>query len=89
MARSTDRFQENRMKKPSLAFALLAFGLTSAQAQERVLDGVLGAVSGALVAGPVGLVAGGVVGATAGPAISSSWGLSGGHRHHRRHRHHY
>ena len=42
-------------------------------------------LAGALVAGPVGLVAGGVVGYTAGPAIASSWGLKG--RRHYRHAH--
>src|SRR3954467_11138595 len=36
-------------------------------AQERVGDAALGAVSGALVLGPVGAVAGAVVGFTAGP----------------------
>ncbi len=52
------------------------------EAQERAVDGALGALAGAVVAGPVGLVAGVFVGATAGPSISSSWGL----RHHRYHR---
>lgn len=58
-----------------------------AVAGERLVDGAMGAVAGALVGGPIGLVAGGVVGATAGPAIAGSWGLK---RHsgawHRRHR---
>ncbi|HLH11707.1 MAG TPA: hypothetical protein VKV77_07515 [Methylovirgula sp.] len=53
-------------------------------AQERAVDGALGAVAGAVVAGPVGLVAGVVVGATAGPSIASSWGL----RHHHHYHHH-
>jgi hypothetical protein len=60
---------------------------TTAMAQERALDGTLGAVAGAVVAGPVGLVAGAVVGVTAGPSISSSWGLR--HHHHHYHRAHY
>ncbi len=55
----------------------------AAKAQERLGDGVMGALAGALVGGPVGAVAGGVVGYTAGPAIASSWGLRG-HRHYRR-----
>jgi hypothetical protein len=55
---------------------------------ERALDSTLGAVSGLVVAGPIGLIAGGVVGATAGPAIASSWGVRGGHHGRRRHRHH-
>ena len=46
-----------------------------ASAQERLGDGAMGALAGALVGGPVDLVAGGVVGYTAGPAIASSWGL--------------
>ncbi len=53
----------------------------AAGAQERLGDAAMGALSGALVAGPVGLVAGGVVGFTAGPAIAHSWGLR--HRHYR------
>ncbi|MGP8233574.1 MAG: hypothetical protein ACLQL2_13070 [Methylovirgula sp.] len=57
---------------------------TALVAQERAIDGTLGAVAGAVVAGPVGLVAGAVVGVTAGPAISSSWGL---HHHHYRRAH--
>ena len=44
-------------------------------AQERAGDAALGALSGAVVLGPVGAVAGAVVGYTAGPSISHSWGL--------------
>jgi hypothetical protein len=51
-----------------------------ANAQERLGDGAMGALAGALVGGPIGLVAGGVVGYTAGPSIASSWGLKK-HRH--------
>ena len=46
---------------------------TIASAGERVGDAALGAISGALVAGPIGAVAGGVIGYTAGPAISGEW----------------
>lgn len=53
-----------------------------AKAQERLGDGAMGALAGALVGGPVGLVAGGVVGYTAGPSVASSWGLKS-HRHYR------
>lgn len=68
----------------TLAAALLWLAPTAhAQAQERLGDGALGALAGAVVAGPVGLVAGGIVGYTAGPAIASSWGLKGHKRHHR------
>ena len=53
---------------------------TAAAAGERVFDGALGAASGALVAGPIGLVAGGVAGFVAGPNISHGLGF---HRHYR------
>ena len=49
----------------------------SAHAESRGTDAALGAVSGALVFGPVGAVAGAVVGFTAGPAISNSWSTNG------------
>lgn len=79
------------MKRLVIAAALTAlFAVpTAVRAQERLGDGALGALAGALVAGPVGLVAGGVVGYTAGPAIASSWGFRG-HRHYRHahYRHH-
>jgi hypothetical protein len=44
-------------------------------AGERLFDGALGAASGALVAGPPGLVAGGVIGYAAGPRISRGLGF--------------
>jgi len=44
-----------------------------AGANERLVDGALGAMAGAVVGGPIGLVAGGVIGAAAGPAVTSSW----------------
>jgi hypothetical protein len=65
------------------AIAGMAFLPSVGNAQERLGDGAMGALAGALVGGPVGLVAGGVVGYTAGPSIASSWGLKG-HRHYRR-----
>lgn len=74
------------MKKVLLIGTVLAAVVTvptALAAQERVVDGALGAVAGAVVAGPVGLVAGAVVGTTAGPSIASSWGL----RHHHHHVH--
>jgi len=64
-----------------IAVALAPFG---ARAQERTGDAALGALSGAVVLGPVGAVAGAVVGYTAGPAIAGSWGLHRGYRHHHR-----
>ena len=45
-----------------------------ANAQERAGSAALGAVSGAVVLGPVGAVAGAFIGYTAGPAIAHSWG---------------
>jgi hypothetical protein len=72
------------------ACAGLFFLPSFANAQERLGDGAMGALAGALVGGPIGLVAGGVVGYTAGPGIASSWGLKGHrhyrHAHYRRHR---
>lgn len=77
------------MRKAQLTMSFLAMSVasTAAIAQERAVDGTLGAVAGAVVAGPVGLLAGAVVGVTAGPSISSSWGLR--HRHHYYHHAHY
>jgi hypothetical protein len=59
------------------ALTLLSLTLVplSAHAETRGTDAALGAVSGAVVFGPVGAVAGAVVGFTAGPAISNSWGV--------------
>ncbi|WP_374548028.1 hypothetical protein [Rhodoblastus sp.] len=77
------------MIRTSLA-AILALGLVCASAEafadERPLDGLLGAGAGALVFGPVGLVAGGVIGYAAGPGIGC--GLRGGCGR-RRHAGHY
>ncbi|MGX1169523.1 hypothetical protein AB7M16_005789 [Bradyrhizobium sp. USDA 372] len=59
------------------AVAMLACVPASALAQERAGDAALGAVSGAVVLGPVGAVAGALIGYTAGPSIARSWGLRG------------
>jgi hypothetical protein len=70
-----------------MAVALLApVVLMPAQAGagERVIDGILGGASGAIVFGPVGLVAGGLTGYVAGPGIARGLGLKG-----RRYRAHY
>jgi hypothetical protein len=56
----------------TMAIVLVPFG---ASAGERMGDAALGALAGAVVLGPVGLVAGAAVGYTAGPSIASSWGL--------------
>ena len=47
----------------------------AANAEERAGDAALGAISGALVFGPMGAVAGALVGYTAGPDIARSWRL--------------
>ncbi len=61
------------------AIAIVALGLSlassAAVAAERTTDAALGAVSGAVVLGPIGAVAGALVGYTAGPSIAHSWGL--------------
>src|SRR5262245_33071004 len=64
------------MKKNNIAVAIALCLLPStALADERVGDAALGAVSGAVVLGPVGALAGAAIGFTVGPAIASSWGL--------------
>src|SRR3977135_3791460 len=62
--------------KKLLVATLVAGSLISfeAKAQNRAGDAALGAVSGAVVLGPVGAVAGALIGYTAGPAIAHSWG---------------
>ena len=62
--------------------AIIVLVPAGAGAEERAGDAALGAIAGAVVAGPVGLVAGGVIGYTAGPGIAGEWGL----RHRRHHR---
>jgi len=60
--------------KPLMAAVTIMLALASpARAEERVGSAALGALSGGLVFGPIGLVAGAVVGYTAGPTIARSW----------------
>ena len=67
-----------RMKKTfALVMLTLALMSSAAMAEERAGDAALGALSGAVVLGPIGAVAGAVVGFTAGPSIARSWGLGG------------
>lgn len=58
----------------SFIITALAAGLFftpfAAGAQQRVIDGVVGAGAGAVVGGPVGAVVGGAIGYTAGPEIT-------------------
>ena len=61
--------------KRAIVVTLMAASFFSfeARAQERAGSAALGAVSGAVVLGPVGAVAGAFIGYTAGPAIARSW----------------
>jgi hypothetical protein len=68
----------------AIAAAALLMTSSAAMAGERPADAALGALSGAVVFGPVGAVAGAVVGYTAGPSISHSWRRSSSARHARR-----
>jgi hypothetical protein len=73
--------------KHKLFVAAVAMSLlpVAAQAQERMGDAALGALSGAVVLGPVGAVAGALVGFTAGPNIAGAWGVRHGRpAHHSR-----
>jgi hypothetical protein len=58
------------------AAMILLLAPSVALAQNRGGDAALGALSGAVVLGPVGAVAGAVIGYTAGPAIAHSWGFN-------------
>src|SRR6266478_1236116 len=75
------------MKKTSAIVALLLSLISSAAIadERRGGDAALGALSGAVVFGPVGAVAGAVVGYAAGPSIARSWGFDrrGSARHRR------
>jgi len=64
--------------KKQIAIAALALTVsTGAIAGERATSAALGAVSGAVVLGPIGAVAGAFIGYTAGPSMSRAWGVSG------------
>jgi hypothetical protein len=85
LSRAVNR--ETRMKKTTASVVIsLVLMSSTAIAEERPGDAALGAVSGAVVLGPIGAVAGAVIGWTAGPSISHSWGLhrSSASRHARR-----
>src|SRR5689334_24889232 len=73
------------MKSLIAAISIVLALASSAHTGERVGDAALGALSGAVVFGPVGLVAGALVGYTAGPTIAQSWRNN---RHHPRQRAH-
>jgi len=63
------------MKKMLVAAVVAGSFIISygANAQERAGSAALGALSGAIVLGPVGAVAGAFIGYSAGPAIAHSW----------------
>ena len=61
------------------AAVLLVIATSAASAQHRAGDAALGAVSGAVVLGPIGAVAGAFIGYSAGPSIARSWGLDRSH----------
>jgi hypothetical protein len=66
------------MKRVAIAIAILSFTLMSHRAdadEHRGGDVALGALSGAVVFGPIGAVAGAAVGYAAGPSIARSWGF--------------
>jgi len=64
------------MKKLVVAAVIAgSFFSVAAKAQERAGSAAIGAVSGAVVLGPIGAVAGALIGFTAGPAIARSWGV--------------
>ena len=64
--------------KKQIAIAALALTVsTGAIAGERATSAALGAVSGAVVLGPIGAVAGAFIGYTAGPSMSRAWGVNG------------
>ncbi len=57
----------------TLTDMMLLISPSGVLAQERAGDAALGALSGVVVLGPVGAIAGAVIGYTAGPSISHSW----------------
>jgi hypothetical protein len=68
--------------KKTLALAMLGLFVMSSNAlagEYRGGDAALGALSGAVVFGPIGALAGAVVGYSAGPDIAHSWGIGRSH----------
>ena len=66
------------MKRQIAIVAMAMMVSSAAVAGERATSAALGAVSGAVVLGPVGAVAGAFIGYTAGPSMSRAWGVRGG-----------
>jgi hypothetical protein len=68
--------------RKTIVIATVTLSLIASQAradEHRGGDAALGALSGAVVFGPVGAVAGAVVGYTAGPSIAHAWGFRRSH----------
>jgi hypothetical protein len=68
--------------REKIAIAALALSLISSRAiadEHRGGDAALGALSGAVVFGPIGAIAGAAVGYTAGPSIAHAWGFRRSH----------
>ena len=65
----------NMIKTLAAAAMILLLAPCAALAQHRAGDAALGAVSGAVVLGPIGAVAGAFIGYSAGPSIARSWGI--------------
>src|SRR5262249_26700075 len=65
------------MKRQIAIVAMAMMVSSAAVAGERATSAALGAVSGAVVLGPVGAVAGAFIGYTAGPSMSRAWGVRG------------
>jgi hypothetical protein len=57
----------------SVAACATLLAATNVMAQERMGDAALGAISGAVVLGPIGAAAGAVVGYTGGPSIAHAF----------------
>src|SRR3954453_23425100 len=68
------------IKALAAAAMILLLAPCAALAQHRATSAALGAVSGAVVLGPIGAVAGAFIGYTAGPSMSRAWGVSGSSR---------
>lgn len=66
------------MRRQIAIAAMALTASTAAVAGERATDAALGAVSGAIVLGPIGAVAGAFIGYSAGPSMSRTWGIRGG-----------
>jgi len=70
--------------KIALSIVALSVACQASADEHRGGDAALGALSGAVVLGPIGAVAGAVVGYTAGPSIAHAWGFRRGSTAHQR-----